>query len=281
MRKSNIIYHLINAAIFILLEVAALNMLRNNGEMQNIWLSKGMHAVSGTIWGGSQNIMHYFSLKKKNDTLALENHNLRVRIAELEAIIGDRSAQVPSSTDGTAGEFRYIPADIVKISNNSHHNYIIISKGAEDGIVNGSGIITGRGAVGVIDAVGKNYSYARSFKNHEMNISTRLGKSGAVGPMTWDGRSSNGATLKEIPHHVEFQPGDTVYTSGFSSIFPPDIPLGTTGNSRIVNGSTYEIEISLFEDFGSLRYVTIVNNMGRQEIENLVKEEKEKQEGKK
>ncbi len=270
MRKGNIIYHLINAAIFILLEVAALNMLRHNGQLQNIWLSKGMHAVSGTIWGGSQNIRHYFSLKKRNDALALDNHNLRVRVAELEAMISEKAA---SSGNAVIGDFRYMPADIVKISNNSMHNYIIIGKGSDDGVVNGSGVITGKGAVGVIDAVGRNFSYARSFKNHEMNISARLGREGAVGPMAWDGRSSNKAILREIPHHVEFQPGDTVFTSGFSSIFPPDIPLGTTGDAVIVNGATYEIEISLFEDFGSLRYITIVENLGRKEIKNLEEEE--------
>ena len=73
MRRSNIIYHLINAAIFILLEVAALNMLHNNGPLQSTWLSKGSQAVMGTVWGGAQNVKHYFSLKKSNDSLALEN----------------------------------------------------------------------------------------------------------------------------------------------------------------------------------------------------------------
>ena len=87
--------------------------------------------------------------------------------------------------------------------------------------------------------------------------------------MSWDGIHSNGALLKEIPHHVEISAGDTVYTSGFSSIFPPDIPLGVTGESRIVNGSTYEIKVRLFEDFAALRYVTIVENLGRKEINQL------------
>ncbi len=252
-------------------------MLKNNGELQNIWLSKGMHAFSGTVWGTSQNIRNYFSLKRRNDSLALDNHNLRVRVAELESLVPPY--EQTSLSDGVVGNFRYMPADIVKISNNTRHNYIIISKGSEDGVANGSGIITGKGAIGVIDAVGKNFSYARSFKNHEMNISARLGKSGAVGPMTWDGISSNGAILKEIPHHVEFQPGDTVFTSGFSSIFPPDIPLGTAGEAKIVNGATYEIEINLLEDFGALRYVTIVENLGRKEIDSLIKGEAKKQEG--
>jgi rod shape-determining protein MreC len=87
--------------------------------------------------------------------------------------------------------------------------------------------------------------------------------------MSWDGRSSNKALLKEVPHHISHAPGDTVYTSGYSSIFPPDIPLGTTGEAKIVNGATYDIEISLFEDFGALRYVTIVENLGKDEIKRL------------
>lgn len=250
-----------------------MSMLRNNGTLQNTWMSKGAQNFSGAVWGTAQNIRHYFSLKKRNDELALDNHALRLRVAQLEAMMADSiSASHSPEFVGTAGEFRYIPASIVKISNNTRHNYIIIGKGSDDGVVKGSGVITGKGAIGVIDAVGRKHSYARSFKNHEMNISTRIGKEGAVGPMTWDGFSSNGAILKEIPHHVEFQPGDTVYTSGYSSIFPPDIPLGTTGDSRIVNGATYEIEISLFEDFGALRYVTVVENMGREEIKSLEEE---------
>lgn len=250
-----------------------MSMLRNNGTLQNMWISKGAQNFSGTVWGTVQNIRHYFSLKKRNDELALDNHALRLKVAQLETMMADSiSASHSLGFIGTAGEFRYIPASIVKISNNTMHNYIIIGKGSDDGVVKGAGVITGKGAIGVIDAVGRKHSYARSFKNHEMNISTRIGKEGAVGPMTWDGFSSNGAILKEIPHHVEFQPGDTVYTSGYSSIFPPDIPLGTTGDSRIVNGATYEIKISLFEDFGALRYVTVVENMGREEIKSLEEE---------
>jgi rod shape-determining protein MreC len=68
---------------------------------------------------------------------------------------------------------------------------------------------------------------------------------------------------------MDIQVGDTVYTSGFSSIFPPDIPLGVTGESRIVNGATSEIKVRLFEDFSALRHVTIVENLGREEIKEL------------
>ena len=73
----------------------------------------------------------------------------------------------------------------------------------------------------------------------------------------------NGAAARK------FQPGDTVFTSGYSSIFPPDIPLGTIGKSKIVNGATYEIDVELFEDFGALRYVVVVENLGKDEMKEL------------
>ena len=87
--------------------------------------------------------------------------------------------------------------------------------------------------------------------------------------MCWDGRHNDSAVLKEIPLQYKFEPGDTVYTSGYSSIFPPDIPLGVTGERKIVNGATYEVSVELFVDFSALRYVTLVTNKELAEIESL------------
>ena len=223
----------------------------------------------GSVWGLGHRIGDYFSLKEANDSLAMENFRLRSRLADIKEFVDDsiRISRLPA--DGISKGYRYIPATISKISNNSQHNYIIIGKGATDGVKKGNGIITGKGAIGVIDAVSENFSYARSFQNHGMSISARIGRKGVSGPMSWDGINSNGALLKEIPLHVEVAAGDTIFTSGFSTIFPPDIPLGITGDSHIVNGSTYEIKVSLFEDFAALRYVTVVENLAREEIKHL------------
>ena len=73
---------------------------------------------------------------------------------------------------------------------------------------------------------------------------------------------------------MEFHPGDTVYTRGYSSIFPPDIPLGVLGEARIVNGATYEINVDLFEDFGARRYVTVVDNTAQEEMKKLEEEQR-------
>lgn len=267
MRKSGLIVLIINAAIFIALEVAALTMLRHNGVLQNMWFSNIGMSISGSINGTLTNIGDYFSLKKTNEQLSDENHHLRLRVLQLEEELGTIADSLSDST--SAGGFRYIPTKIVKDCQTQQHKYFIFNKGEKDGVSVGDGVVSGHGIIAIIDAVSENYSQGRSFRNHEMNIGAKIGKDGSVGSLIWDGHSSNKAILKEIPHHLIFEEGDIIYSSGYSSIFPPDIPLGAIGESKIVNGATFEIDITLFEDFKTLSGLSIVKNLNKEEIQSL------------
>ena len=260
---------LIGAAIFILMEIAALGMLRNTGELQSIWISKAAHGFSAKIWGGCDNIRRYFMLGKENDRLAEENFKLSEQLRVYKALQDSTTAKALSDGLVPSQDFSYIPASIMKISRNKQHNYFIINKGYEDGVTPQSGVITSSGIVGIIDAVEKNYSYGLSFMNSGLSISARLGSEGAVGPLAWDGVSKDEAILKELPLQYKFERGDTVWTSGYSSLFPADIPLGVTGESKVVNGAVNEINVKLFQDFSTLKFVTVVTNSGREEITYL------------
>ena len=255
------------AAVFILLETAAIVMLNHNNSMQRLWTMRLSHGFMAKTWGFTQKVRGYFSLAGQNEELALENHRLREMLREYEdaAKATDISLQSVTRDDG----FVYTPAQIIKSGNNSQHNYLILDKGSEDGIVQNSGIISSKGVIGIVDAVSRHYSYAISFLNTEVNISSRLGGTGAVGPLAWDGKNTDGAILKEIPLQYRYSPGDTVYTSGYSVIFPPDIPLGTAGDASIINGATNEITVNLFQDYTALKFVTIVRNTRAAEIEAL------------
>ena len=255
------------AAVFILLETAAIVMLNHNNSMQRLWTMRLSHGFMAKTWGFTQKVRGYFSLAGQNEELALENHRLREMIREYEdaAKATDISLQSVTRDDG----FVYTPAQIIKSGTNSQHNYLILDKGSEDGIVQNSGIISSKGVIGIVDAVSRHYSYAISFLNTEVNISSRLGGTGAVGPLAWDGKNTDGAILKEIPLQYRYSPGDTVYTSGYSVIFPPDIPLGTAGAASIINGATNEITVNLFQDYTALKFVTIVRNTRAAEIEAL------------
>ena len=250
-RERKIVPIIISAAIFILMEVAALNMLSRNGSLQEIWIARGAHNFMRAVWGGSESVKYYFSLKKQNEALAEENFALRQSLLQY----GDEASRARLDTM-TLGLGRQVSG---------------FTKGSEEGVTSHSGIVTGKGVVGIIDAVGRHHAYALTFMNSDISISARLGTEGAVGPLVWDGKSTGQGILKEIPLQYKYSPGDTVYTSGYSSIFPPDIPLGTAGESKVINGATNEIKIKLFQDFTALRFVMVVSNSNRKEMEDLSK----------
>ncbi len=272
-KERSVVQDILTVAVFIILEVAAVLMLSHNNQIQRLWVARISHGFMAQTWGATQSVSNYFSLKRQNDELALENDRLQklVRGYEMAARQADPASKPVLADDG----FNYIPATIIKSSVNTQHNYLIIDKGSEDGVVRNSGVITPKGVIGIVDAVSSHYSYAISFLNTELFISARLGNSGAVGPLAWDGTSSDRAILKEIPLQFKFAPGDTVYTSGYSTIFPPDIPIGVAGDSKIINGATNEIEVDLFQNHKALKYVTIVSNARAAEIEAIEKQEEQ------
>ena len=271
-RRRTITGTLINTAVFILLEIAALGMLRHGDSLQDLFISRAAHGFLGYFWGVSENISDYASLRTENRHLAEEILRLTETITRLEEEAA--AAAACDSADYTTawrGKYEFIPAEVIKNSVNKQHNYLIIGKGSDDGVRPQTGIITSRGVIGIVDAVSRHYSYAISFLNSDSSISARIGKDGAAGPMAWDGKGSGNALLREIPLQVKFEEGDTVYTSGFSTIFPPDIPIGRITGSRIVNGATFEIKVSLFHDFSSVRHVCLVRNRDLDEIMSLEK----------
>ena len=272
-KERSVVRNILTVAVFIILEIASVLMLSRNDQIQRLWIARISHGFMARTWGASQSVSNYFSLKRQNDELALENDRLQklVRGYELAAREADPASKPVLADNG----FNYIPATIIKSSTNTQHNYLIIDKGSEDGVTRNSGIITDKGVIGIVDAVSSHYSYAISFLNTELFISARIGNSGAVGPLAWDGTGSDRAILKEIPLQFKFAPGDTVYTSGYSTIFPPDIPIGVAGESKIINGATNEIKVDLFQNHKALKYVTIVSNTRAAEIEAIEKQEEQ------
>ena len=256
------------AAIFIVLEVAALALLHAGPSMQNIWISRMSHRTMAFLWGSGETVRSQFQLDRLNRDLQEENARLKARLRAYERrdVAQDELDRMAAQE---AASYRYTPATVVKMSRNRTRNYIILNKGSEDGIRPQSGIISDRGVVGIVEAVDKHYAYGLTLMNPEMSVGARLGRLDVVAPLSWDGRGTGRALMRNLPPHYELTPGDTVRTSGYSTIFPPGLPIGVTGEASLVDGSTFQVEVFLFQDFAALRYVTVVENLERTEIMSL------------
>ena len=265
-KRGNILKTTATALLFIVLEAAALLMIYRNDIIHRQWFMRGIMAVDASILGGAGDIRNYFNLRKANDSLAKENSALRERLYSL-------APTMPEDTGSKAGErpgFTLIPARIAKGTVNKQHNYFILDKGKADGIEPQMGVITNKAVIGITEAVSEHYSYVISFLSPGISISARLGHSGIVGTLQWTGEGSRHAVLRQIPLHTEIVKGDTVYTSGFSNLYPPDIPLGTVTGTTIVDGASINADIRLLQEFRGLEYVEIVRNEAKAEVDSLL-----------
>lgn len=249
--------------LFILLEAACIYMVSHNGIVQKYRLIGKLRQVQGFFWEKYASINEYSSLREANDALAKENTFLLSRLYNRTEENSPQSAE-------TRQPFEFIGAKVVRNTVGTPHNYLIIDKGSKDGIGEDMGVITPVGAIGITRAVSENYTYVLSFLNTSQQVSAKIGKSGTFGPLSWDATRPGMALLEEIPQHLDIQQGDTIYTSGFSAFYPPDIPIGIVTGSKLVNGVHLSLNIRLLQDFRSINHVMVVKNNNKEELEKLI-----------
>ena len=103
-------------------------------------------------------------------------------------------------------------------------------------------------------------------------ISAQLKKTNHFGTLYWDAKSPYYIQLIDIPKIAPIVKGDTIITSGRSSIFPKGIPIGIIHNFKLDAAENYyEINIKLFNDMTNLEHVYTIENIDANEIDNLLK----------
>ena len=268
LNKIPLIKRLTSIALFVALEVISLVLVANTSIFQQTRFMSAYMYVYKAVSGIKSKIYYYFNLSEVNLKLMEENSRLLSIVERYKSLDDSLLFDRDSLTERV--KYEYVSAQVVSNSTNKKHNFIIIDKGYDAGIKKDMGVVSPAGVVGVVHSVARNYSLVISFLNINQSVSAKINTSGAFGPLIWDGQRSQYAILTEVPQHIKFMPGDTVSTSGFSTIYPPDIPIGTIRKSKIIKGTQHEIQVKLFQDFSTLRYVRVVINKDKQELENLI-----------
>lgn len=257
--------------LFVLLEVLALVMVFNFNSFQKATYLNSANRLTGNVFTIYQSVTGYFGLAKINNELAEENALLRGLLENRPGISAlSDSASVYSLENDSV--YRFIPAKIINNSVNRPFNYITLNKGRKHGIKPDMGIISAKGIVGVVGQVSESYAVGLSVLNQRWSISAKLKNSGYYGSLIWQGMDYRVANFSEIPLHVDIAVGDTVVTSGYSSIFPEGILVGTISDFSKPDGENYyRIEVKLSVDFKSVSHVEIVINQAAEEIDELDK----------
>ena len=259
--------------LFILLEVISFVLLfRFNHYQHSVYFSSA-NAVAGKVYEVSGGITSYFHLKSVNEDLLDRIMELEQQNHNLEDALGRHlsdSTDLNSIRNLPNTDYQVFKARVINNSLNLVDNYITLNRGSKDGIRPEMGVVDGNGVVGIVYDTSSHYSRVISVLNSKSSISCKIVGSEYFGYLKWEYGDSRYAYLKDLPRHAEFNLGDTVVTSGYSTVFPEGIMIGTVDDMADSNdGLSYLLKVKLATDFGKVSEVRVIARTGQHEQKEL------------
>ncbi|MFT2007203.1 rod shape-determining protein MreC [Pontibacter sp. 13R65] len=262
--------------VFVLLEILCVYMVVRYNTYQGAAFFNSASTYVGRVLEVQSSVTDYFRLASVNSMLASENANLREelmrqRMAEQGDSTAELSGMLYTASDTTmSNPFVLHASRVINNSIRRTNNYLTLSVGSADGIKPGMGVIASNGAVGRIKTVSEHFATVTSLLHSQMLISAKIKKDNTMGTIKWTGGDYRTAILDYIPLHIKPAIGDTIVTSGFATVFPEGIMIGTISNvEQEPDRSFYTIKVQLSVDFAQLSYVYVVESPQREERETL------------
>ena len=209
----------------------------------------------------SNSIREYTNLREVNSELASENSHLNSIIAKLQAQQLDKSIVNYKADSNVASRFKFVVAKVSGLTTTQFNNYITIDKGAADGLAPGMGVISSTGIVGKIKLCSEHYSVVISILHSQYSVSAKLKSNNEIGSVKWKGVNPDEVEMTEVSRYKTVKVKDTVVTSDFNYVFPPNIIIGYVRKVGVKPDKTFhEIDVQLATNFHTLAYVYVINN---------------------
>lgn len=258
--------------LFLILEGIGIMLIVQFNNYQSAKFFTSANKVAGSMFSTMADVNSYFGLKEENNKLMEQNKVLYEEIAGLQAELSHYRDSVAVESLKPAHGFYYNTATIINNSTNSINNYITLDKGSNEGIKEGMGVFGTDGIVGIVYTTSQNFSIVVPLLNSKSNVSCRVKGTNNFSPLQWKGGDTRHSYMVDLPRHSKVETGDTVVTSGFSSIFPGDMPVGKIVKIEdTADGMFYKAKVELFTDFSTISRVFLVGNEEKQELEILEK----------
>jgi rod shape-determining protein MreC len=263
LRRFILKYHFI--ILFILLEVISILLLANSQRFHRNRMVNTTNDVVGKVYEWSSEVGNYFRLNSANKQLAEENAMLRQQLS----VVYDTTTCTYDITKGDT-LYKYIPAQVVNNSTNQVNNYIIINKGAKDGIERDMSVISTDGIVGVVTDVSRHYASIMSLLHSKSVVGVRFKNNQEIAGLKWQTNNYRYGLVEDIPTHIVLQKGDTIVTSSHSNIFPEDLMVGTVEEFYpTAVDALNKAKIRYATDFSTLRHVYVIKDLHKPELDSL------------
>lgn len=247
-------YHL----LFLAMEFLCFYIIINyNQEQKGIFLHSA-NLFSSSIDARVDKLNAYLRLDVENDSLHKQNARLIKKFIDYDL---NSSLHDNDTIDLDSSKYQLIAVDICNSNFRLRDNFITLCSGERQGLKADMGVISQNGLVGIIKKVSNNFSIVMSILHSQSNISCLIKRNNSNGILTWKMGNPKILNLESIPKHKTVLVGDTVITSGYSTIFPKGIQVGKVKTVVLEPGSnSYTIEVELFNDPTAWDALYVISN---------------------
>ncbi len=261
-------YHL----LFLALQFICFYIIINyNKEQKSIFINS-TSLLSSSINGKVDKLNKYMLLQRENDSLQRQNARLIKKFIDYDI----NSSQGTNDTlEADSSKYFLQAVNICNSTFNLKDNYITLCQGSNQGVIEDAGVVSQNGIVGIVRKVSKNFSIVMSLLHSQSNISCTIKRNlrqgiTSTGVLTWKSSNPKICTLESIPKHLTVLQGDTIITSGYSTIFPKGLMVGKIKNVTLAKGSnSYSIDVELFNDPAAWDAIYLIKNKLGEEQKTL------------
>ena len=255
--------------LFVLLQAICFWMVVTFNESQRAVFLHNKVLLTAGAQERIDNFFDYWDLYRISDSLALENARLIEKIHN-QPLYGE--VDTADLVHGGRNQYSAVPAKVIFNRIGGRNNNLLINRGRSDGLERGMGVIDrDLGLIGITRYCSPNFCRLISVLHSQSMISARIKGRDYFGSVVWKTPNPTLVNLEAVPVHARFEIGDTVVTSGFSTLFPPDIPIGIIEEFKLPPGSNfYQIDVRLINDLSRAKYVYVINDLFSEEkLEHL------------
>ncbi|MHB1293440.1 MAG: rod shape-determining protein MreC [Anaerolineae bacterium] len=165
------------------------------------------------------------TLGSEYEALVSENAELRSQVIRLqEAQIENEDLRRQLNFKSAAPNYQLLSAEVIGHDPTNLLQYLIIDRGANDGITPGMPVLVADGLVGRIQEVSADSSKVMLITDPSSSVSGQIMRSRVTGVI--QGSAGRGLVMRYIPQESDLVPGDVVLTSGLGGNFPKRLVIG-------------------------------------------------------
>jgi len=245
--------------LFILLIAFSLNLLLKNDTPNSILVRAKFLDSFSFISSPSMWLKTIIQLEQETQLLREKNLQLALQSEEMVRSYQENINLKKLLDYKRDSNFDLVASKVLNMGSSSNLSSITINVGSDDGVKENLPIIIPEGVIGKTILAGKSTTLVQLITDVNFRASVRIYPSGSVGILRF--LRDDICEVREVQKNAEIKLGDTVLTSGFSDIYPPNLKIGSVIEIQDEIGSFQKIvKVRISSKIGSLLNVFVVRN---------------------